>query len=340
MALTNDTISGNTAEGNGGGISNTGTLSANNCTVAMNVADSDLNGAGDGGGIFNAPGGTATLSNTILGTNIDDSPVAKSPDCTGTIVSQGFNLVQNTTGCTIGGIGNITGRDPRLGPLQNNGGLTLTHALVVGLLPSLSSPAIDAGSGNSCLPRDQRGTPRPLDGNSDGTARCDIGAFEASGLGLVLTRGIGSVEPSEATVGVGEHVSYVFAWTVPEASWRVLDSLQFRILDDERIILWVRFQEVTGAPGTFSVVDPKNGNPGPAFAPGRPTRLETEAATLYLAGSAVDGPPGPRVELTLDLSFKPSAAGRDGRTYQIEVLAIDDAGEEQGFTPAGVLTIE
>ena len=156
----------------------------------------------------------------------------------------------------------------------------------------------------------------------------------------MLTRGIGSVEPSEATVGVGEHVSYVFAWTVPEASWRVLDSLQFRILDDERIILWVRFQEVAGAPGTFSVVDPKYGNPGPAFAPGAPNRLETEAATLYLAGSSVDGPPGPRVELTLDLSFKPSAAGRDGRTYQIEVLAIDDAGEEQGFTPAGVLTIE
>ena len=54
----------------------------------------------------------------------------------------------------------------------------------------------------------------------------------------------------------------------------------------------------------------------------------------------MDGPPGPRVELTLNLSFKPRAAGRDRRTYQIEVLAIDDAGQEQGFTVAGELTVQ
>src|SRR5262249_60727782 len=66
-----------------------------------------------------------------------------------------------------------------LGPLKNNGGPTQTHALVAG------SPAIDAGDSSGCrddsgalLQTDQRGFPRNVDGNSDGTARCDIGAVE------------------------------------------------------------------------------------------------------------------------------------------------------------------
>ena len=69
-----------------------------------------------------------------------------------------------------------------LGPLKNNGGPTQTLALVAG------SPAIDAGNPNGCqdnsgalLQTDQRGFPRNVDGNSDGTARCDIGAVEGVG---------------------------------------------------------------------------------------------------------------------------------------------------------------
>ena len=61
-------------------------------------------------------------------------------------------------------------RDPRLGPLANYGGPTQTHQLLSG------SPAIDRVP--SCPPIDQRGVRRPSDGNGDGVARCDIGAFE------------------------------------------------------------------------------------------------------------------------------------------------------------------
>ena len=87
------------------------------------------------------------------------------------------------TGCPSNGPGDLT-VDPAavfttvLSSLQNNGGPTQTHALVPG------SPAIDAGgpactdaNGNPLL-TDQRGKPRVVDGNRDGTARCDIGAFE------------------------------------------------------------------------------------------------------------------------------------------------------------------
>lgn len=75
--------------------------------------------------------------------------------------------------------GNRPGLDLKLTKLQYNGGPTSTHALLLG------SPAIDRGystkpgsSENACLTTDQRGTPRPLDGDGDGKSRRDIGAFE------------------------------------------------------------------------------------------------------------------------------------------------------------------
>ncbi|HJX38325.1 MAG TPA: choice-of-anchor Q domain-containing protein, partial [Anaerolineae bacterium] len=73
--------------------------------------------------------------------------------------------------------GDITGVSPNLGPLQDNGGATLTHAL----LPC--SPALDAGNpaapgsgGAACASTDQRGTSRPQG------SRCDIGAYEVAAL--------------------------------------------------------------------------------------------------------------------------------------------------------------
>jgi hypothetical protein len=59
-----------------------------------------------------------------------------------------------------------------IGPLQENGGITPTHYLMQG------SPAIDAGDTAACATQDQRGQPRPVDGNGDSTATCDIGAIE------------------------------------------------------------------------------------------------------------------------------------------------------------------
>jgi len=69
------------------------------------------------------------------------------------------------------GEGNINA-PPLLGSLADNGGFTQTHALLPG------SPAIDSGSPTVCPATDQRGYLRPIDGNGDGTARCDMGAYE------------------------------------------------------------------------------------------------------------------------------------------------------------------
>jgi len=62
--------------------------------------------------------------------------------------------------------------DPLLGPLEDNGGFTLTRALLEG------SPAIDAGDISVCPLTDQRLFFRPVDGNSDGIEGCDMGAYE------------------------------------------------------------------------------------------------------------------------------------------------------------------
>jgi hypothetical protein len=116
--------------------------------------------------------GTVALQNSILGANSDQG--GQAGDCAGVLLSQGYNLIQDTSGCTLTGTSDIVGLPPLLGPLGDNGGPTPTHALLPG------SPALDAGDPAGCrdsqgtlLTSDQRGEPRPQ-GNA-----CDIGAFEA-----------------------------------------------------------------------------------------------------------------------------------------------------------------
>ncbi len=163
--LFNSTVSGNTANFGGGIQNNTGTLELTNSTISDNSANVS------GGGISN--GSTVELINTIVADNVVGG------DCSGPITSLGYNLLGNNAGCSFTPTtGDLVGTsdspiDPRLGPLQDNGGSTETH----GLLPG--SPAIDAGSCNGTT-ADQRGKPRPIDVPSipnvdDG---CDIGAFE------------------------------------------------------------------------------------------------------------------------------------------------------------------
>jgi large repetitive protein len=186
--ITNTTISGNWAKSYGGGIMVEGYSAwLNNVTLVHNVADENQDNHGEGGGIFSVPA-TVRVRNVIMAQNEDRSPATKHPDCSGPLLSAGYNLIGIDAGCTISPtIGDQIGTtlnplDPLLGPLQANGGPTLSHE------PLANSPVIDAGNpavpgsgGNSCAATDQRGFIRPVDGNGPGAtgeAVCDMGAVE------------------------------------------------------------------------------------------------------------------------------------------------------------------
>ncbi len=112
---------------------------------------------------------SAVISNTIVA----NTPSA--PDCTVAFtasISIGNDSIIENNLCG----GTPTVADPLLLPLADNGGPTFTHAMLS------SSPAIDAGSNGTCTGTDQRGFPRPADGDGDTSAICDIGAIE-SGAG-------------------------------------------------------------------------------------------------------------------------------------------------------------
>lgn len=175
MSITNSTISGNVSNDIGGGIYVATDVTFLNVTMVNNTA------ANVGGGLFLENDGEAIapsvwLKNTILALNLAPA----SPDCFTNIdrqlSSDSNNLIGDTTGCAIvGNPGNdLYGVDPVLTVLKDNGGLTLTHA------PLSGSPVLDAGTNDGCPVDDQRGQERPVDGDFDGVAVCDIGSVEGN----------------------------------------------------------------------------------------------------------------------------------------------------------------
>jgi hypothetical protein len=166
--ITNSTISENGATTGGGGVFTDagGRVFINNTTISGNTVNSGQAGAG-----VYADSISITMQNSIVANNLG------SGNCAGTakFTSSGYNLSSDNT-CHLTGPGDLNNTDPKLGPLQNNGGPTQTMALMKG------SPAIDTGNPAGCtdgvghlLKTDQRGAPRPDPGDSGG---CDIGAYE------------------------------------------------------------------------------------------------------------------------------------------------------------------
>ena len=168
VAIVNSTITGNSA-GQGGGalISDDSYVELINSTVTNNTAS--LGSAFDR---ESAAIGSLQFTNSII-----------DGDCTsfasGGTLSFGGNVSRPNNYC---GLNHPTDQpdviDLRLGPLALNGGQTQTFSLFP------DSPAIDA-AGETCDATDQRGEERPYDGDGDGVARCDSGAYELGFHGAV-----------------------------------------------------------------------------------------------------------------------------------------------------------
>ncbi len=183
LSVTNSTVVGNSAGEVGGGVVTVlGTTSLTHTTVSGNHAPDG------GGGAFNF-GGTVTLSRSLVAGNAA-SAGAELHNFTGTLYAADFNLLGHDGlssnaafhGFTPGGLDRTATSDGDLptalsailASAEDHGGPTNTLALVAG------SPAIDAVTGSSCPDptTDQRGVPRPQNGDGDAYADCDIGAFE------------------------------------------------------------------------------------------------------------------------------------------------------------------
>ena len=156
-SITNSTFHANRAESNNGGgfFNQSGTANIQFSTFTENTADNS------GGGIHQK-GGTITLGSSVLSNNTATRHGGH--DIENVSISTGYNIISSTDyGSFSPHMDDITGVDPQLLPLANNGGPTETHAL------SPTSPAVDAGA-TTTVASDQRGFLRD--------ANPDSGAFE------------------------------------------------------------------------------------------------------------------------------------------------------------------
>jgi len=195
LVACNSTVSGNVATGGadpgnpprGGGIFNgLGSVMMNNSTVTANSVSGGS--SQNGGALFNSAGAVESTKNNILAGNTATTDVFNGQQ--GDILSSGFNLFGTTNGVITTGPGdrfNLTAAQLMLGPLQNNGGPTLTHALLCG------SPAINSGGGSGCDPTDQRGFSRIVGGI------IDIGAYEYNNAAPTVVCPL----PTSAVAGAG-----------------------------------------------------------------------------------------------------------------------------------------
>jgi CSLREA domain-containing protein len=144
---------------------------SHNKTSSLRVTGGTVQAVNDtftnaGTGVAHSSSGSIKLTNTIVALN-------KGKDCKGTVHSSGGNIADDSS-CHFSANADKNNTNPKLGPLQNNGGPTHTE------LPKAGSAAIDHGLNSACPKVDQRGVKRPQDGNGDGKAVCDVGSVEVS----------------------------------------------------------------------------------------------------------------------------------------------------------------
>ena len=196
VEISNSTVANNFSFVEGGGVLNNGGL----LTIANSTFSGNFASTGHGADINNN-GGMVQIGNTILDAGANGDSIFNSNS--GTVTSHGYNLSSDSAGGFLTAIGDQINTDPRLGSLQDNGGLTYTNALLDG------SPAINAGDPNFTPPPlyDQRGPgyDRVVNG------RIDIGAYEVQSSLIVTTtadNGVGSLRGTLAAASNGDTIQF------------------------------------------------------------------------------------------------------------------------------------
>jgi hypothetical protein len=208
VQIANSTLSGNLASGNGGCIYNDGESSGNGM-LTLSASTLTGNSASKGGGCIFNDGYSVEIGSTILKAGAVGANIA---NISGTVNSDGYNLASDAGGGFLTGTADQIHTDPMLGPLQDNGGPTFTHALLPG------SPAIDKGKNLSGYLTDQRGFPRTVDAcidNAPGGDGTDIGAFEVQQPQLTIL--LSGVPPSGIVLTWPTHVVDYSGYTLQSA---------------------------------------------------------------------------------------------------------------------------
>jgi subtilisin family serine protease len=245
VQLATITLSGNSANGDGGGIYNDGT-SSGKATLTVKASTLSGNSAGGNGGAIrnNGSGGSASveLGSTILKTGTSGGNLA---NLSGAVSSDGYNLSSDDGAALLTSLTDQLNTDPMLGPLQDNGGPTFTHALLFG------SPAIDKGKNLAGTATDQRGFARTMDSpciaNASGGDGTDIGAFEVQqscpvlvslgNVGVVLNQFGFDITGGSSQVVIVEASSNLVNWTALATNTLGAAPLHFIDLD------WTNFQQ-------------------------------------------------------------------------------------------------
>lgn len=249
VTLRNVTVSGNQATGSGGGLFFYDGYSGVDLQFVTVVSNS---AAISGGGVY-LEDGNIDVTNSIVANNTAPSDADLAGAGTFTVT---YSLVEASGGTITDGGNNITGTDPDLGPLADNGGPTDTH------LPNPGSPVID--SANLALTpgitTDQRGVTRPAGPAADmgavevdgGTVAFSLPAYsvnENAGTVTVTVTRTGGTDPAEvdyatapgtATAGADYTTT---AGTLTFAAGQTSQSIIIPILDDA----------IVEAPETFTV---------------------------------------------------------------------------------------
>lgn len=228
LFMSNSTVSGNTASNRGGGLFLNAQFSLRSSTISGNSAPSGagLYKTGTGGSPIGGGFTSSTVANNVatpasggqmafefgiagqpptpLNSLFARGSAGTLPLCTlifggtGSGISLGHNLYEDGSCLTNFFLTDSTDRfnlNPLIGPLANNGGPTMTH------LPLTGSPAIDTGTLTFCSATDQRGLPRPADGDGNGASVCDVGAVEVQAPVLTSPSAAKSFAPTSITLG-------------------------------------------------------------------------------------------------------------------------------------------
>ncbi|MCU1689780.1 MAG: hemagglutination domain protein [Jatrophihabitantaceae bacterium] len=253
VTIVNTTISGNEDTTDGAIVLTDTIFTVDHATIAGNVSPAAAISLLDS---FSS----TTLTNSILwNTGVDVDIYAEDP-----AVSN--SLIRRPGQTTLVGLGNLVGVDPKLGPLANNGGSTLT------LLPLTGSPAINAGNAAVGVAPvlDQRGLPRV---SGVGT---DMGAVEVQ---LVLV----AAGPVDAIRNDGESVSFTAA-----ASGDPLITVQWQVSTDGGLS-WADVAGATDPTLTFTALLEQNGLHFRAVFSNGAGSVTTNSALLTVLGLAKTG---------------------------------------------------